>query len=320
MDDNEKSYYSEHVMIAIVTNVFWLAILILTIVFFRTEIRNGLNSLNSVDIAGSHLKLSDRDKAIKSYTALSNIFVDMLSNEDYTKFIDLLSVSHAQQLNKFLRLYLDEVQSENLNRALVKNVAYILYRKGNTVESLDLYKTVLKKISDSPDLREYYGWVLLDANPGEAKGQFDTLIEQYPGQDRFKYDRARASVKLRKFDAAVTDLTSCLDAEYLGDGMRECIDELSKRQPDDGNKLLESHTKLVARTYNRALVGIKSRDFDAAAVDLNVCLDHGYLGDNMREWIDELSKGKPEDGNKLMAKYNKLVASRQRETEVKAEK
>ncbi len=327
MDDNQKPCFNEHVMIAIVTSIFWLVLFGSCILYFGAEIKNALNSLNSVDIAGSHLKLSDRDKAIKSFTTLSNIFVDMLSNEDYTKFIDLLSVSHAQQLNKFLRLYLDEVQAEkvqpeNLNRALVKNVAYILFRKGNTMDSLDLYKTVLnnKKIPDSPDIREYYGWVLLDANPSEAEKQFKTLMEQYPGQDAFTYDRAKAAIKLKKFGDAATYLNSCFNAEYLGDGMRELIDKFSKEMPDEGKELLEKHAKLVAKIYDRAMVNIKARDLEAAAADLNTCLDHGYLRDNMRECIETLTKDTPDGGIKLLAKYNKLVALRQQETEAKEEK
>lgn len=227
MDDNQKSWLSEHVMIAIVTNAFWLVILIACIVLFRPEIKNALNSLNSVDIAGSHLKLSDRELAIKSYTTLSNIFVDRLSDsEHYKEFIGLLSVSNAQQLNKFLGDYVNEVPPEKLNLPLAKNVAYIAYRKGNTLDCLELYKALVNKIPDSPDLRENYGWVLLDTNPREAKAQFDKLIEQYPGQHDFRYDRAKAAIKLKDFDVAVTDLNSCFDTGYYGDDdMRKWIEE-----------------------------------------------------------------------------------------------
>ena len=46
MSNEVKWYSSEHVMISIITNVFWLVILIAGIVFFRTEIYNGPRKLD----------------------------------------------------------------------------------------------------------------------------------------------------------------------------------------------------------------------------------------------------------------------------------
>lgn len=311
MDTNQRSCFTEHAIIAIVSNAFWLVILISCIIFFRQEIRNGLNSLSSVDIAGSHLKLENRERAIRSFATLTNIFVEMLSDGDeHTKFTGMLSVSNAQQLNRFLKDYLNEVQMENWDLTLAKNVAHIAHRKGYILDSVELYKTLLKKNPDSPDLLESYGNVLLSLNPGEAKKQFDELVKKYPGQDSYKYNRAMASLKSGDFDTAVADLKTCLSAEYLGENMRERIKEVTKEKPDDGKNLLEYHTRLVAERYNRAMAGIESGDFDTAVADLNTCLNAEYLGDNMLERIKELSKVKPDDGKKLLEDHNRLVAAR----------
>lgn len=322
MDDNQKSGLSEHVMIAIVSNLFWLVILIACIAFFRTEIKNALNSLNSVDIAGSHIKLSDRELAIRSYTTLSNIFVDRLSDSEvYTEFIALLSVSNAQQLNKFLREYVREVPRENLNLPLVKNVAHIAFRKGNIQDSIEIYKAITDKVPDSPDLRQAYGSVLLVTNPREAKLQFNKLIEEYPGQYDYRYDRAKAAIKLKDFDTAVTDLNSYFDTGECGDSdISKWIDELCKGKPDEGRKVLAIHDNLVATIYDRAMASIKSGDFKGAADDLNTCLDHRYLRDDMRERIETLSKDTSDDGKKLLQKYDKLVALKPLRTEAKGEK
>jgi tetratricopeptide (TPR) repeat protein len=311
MDTNQRSCFTEHAIIAIVSNAFWLVILISCIIFFRQEIKNGLNSLSSIDIAGSHLKLENRERAIRSFTTLTNIFVEMLSDGDeHTKFTGMLSVSNAQQLNRFLKAYLKEVPPENWDLTLVKNVAHIAHRKGYISDSVELYKTLLKKNPDRPDLLADYGNVLLLLNPGEAKKQFEILVEKYPGQDSYKYNRATASLKSGDVDSAVADLKTCLNAGYLGDNMLERIKEVTKKMPDKGKELLEHHTRLVAERYNRALARIESGDFDTAVADLKTCLDAEYLGDNMLERIKELSKVKPDDGKKLLEDHNKLVAAR----------
>jgi hypothetical protein len=55
----------------------------LCIIFFiRNQQRT--NALSSVDIAGSHLKLENREKAIRSFTTLTNT-VEMLSDVENTK-------------------------------------------------------------------------------------------------------------------------------------------------------------------------------------------------------------------------------------------
>jgi Tetratricopeptide repeat len=322
MDDNQKSGLSEHVMIAIVSNLFWLVILIVCIVLFRAEIRNALNSLNSVDIAGSHIKLSDRELAIRSYTTLSNIFVDRLSDSEvYSQFTALLSVSNAQQLNKFLREYVREVPRENLNLALVKNVAHIAFRKGYIPDSIELYKAIIEKVPDSPDLLAAYGDVLLRTNPSKAKAEFDKLIKRYPGQYDFTYGRAKAAIKLDEFDAAATDLNSCFKAGYYGDGgMREWIDQLCKGKAEIGKKVLENHDKLVATIYERAIASIKTGDFKGAADDLNTCLDHRYFRNDTREYIEKLAKDTPGDGKELLQKHDKLVALMPKRTEAKGNK
>jgi tetratricopeptide (TPR) repeat protein len=311
MDANQRSCFTEHAIIAIVSNAFWLVILISCIIFFRQEIKNGLNSLSSIDIAGSHLKLENRERAIRSFTTLTNIFVEMLSDGDeHTKFTGMLSVSNAQQLNRFLKAYLEEVKKENWDLTLVKNVAHIAHRKGYVSDSVELYKTLVDKFPDRPDFLEDYGNVLLSLNPGEAKNQFHELVKKYPGQDSYKYNRAMASLKSGDVEDAVNDLGSCLSAEYLGENMRERIKEVTKKMPDKGKELLERHTRLVAERYNRALARMESGDFDTAVADLNTCLNAEYVGDNMLERIKELSKVRPDDGKKLLEDHNKLIAAR----------
>lgn len=246
MSNNVKWYSSEHVMISIVTNVFWLVILIAGIVVFRTEIRNAVNSLTSIEFPGSRLKLADRAATIRSFTILSNIFVDILSYRgEPDKFAELISVSHAQQLNKFLRLYLNEVKSEDLDRNLVKNAAYIVYLKCDKMDSLELYKAIIAKIPDNPKIIEHYTFVLVSVNPQEAINESNRLINKYPGERGFVFNRAVAEIYLPDLDAAATDFHYCLDHRVPATTYPRFLTELYDRKPDLAQGLREKYNKLV---------------------------------------------------------------------------
>jgi hypothetical protein len=177
-------------------------------------------------------------------------------------------------------------------------------KSGDVDRAVDDLKTCLSAEYLGENMRERIKEVTKE-KPDEGK----KLLEHHTRLVAERYVRAMVSIESGDFDTAVADLNTCLNAEYLGDNMRERIKELSKMKPDDGKKLLEDHNKLIAARYVRAMVSLKSGDFDAAVDDLKTCLNAEYLGNNMRELIADLSRGKPDGGKQLLERYNRLVAS-----------
>ncbi|HTY25946.1 MAG TPA: hypothetical protein VMC85_22650 [Desulfomonilaceae bacterium] len=253
MDTKERFCFSEPVMIALVSNGFWLALLIFSLVFFRAEIRNALNSLSSVNIAGSHLELADRQMALKSSAILSNIFLDMLCTSESKHLTPLLSESEAQQLNKFTIKYVEEVPKEELNLLLVSNIAWIGFRKGTLADSFSIYKSLVCKYPRHPSIHADYGYALLDTNPGEAKNIYDELVKQYPGEPSYRYCRAVAYIKTEppEFDKAVADWTNCLDAGYMDDQMLDDIKPLSINKPSEYSRLKEKYEKFKSERQQK---------------------------------------------------------------------
>ncbi len=120
------------VLLAIITNGFWLTIFFVAIVCFRFEIRALLSSLSSVSIAGNHFELGDKNLTIKSFSTLSNIFLDLLCDSNNTeKLAEVFSEVNAQQLSKFTRKYLIEAPKEEINFALIRNIAWIAGQRGS---------------------------------------------------------------------------------------------------------------------------------------------------------------------------------------------
>ena len=146
------------VILAIISNAFWLTILIVCISFFRSEIRALLGSLSSVSIAGSHFELGDKTLTLKSYTILSNIFLDLLcDSQNAEKLVQVFSEVNTQQLTKFTIKYLLEAPKDEINFPLIRNIAYIAGRRGSLQDSLSLYDFLIEKAPDDRDLRHNRG-------------------------------------------------------------------------------------------------------------------------------------------------------------------
>ncbi|MDD5542669.1 MAG: hypothetical protein PHX83_05800 [Acidobacteriia bacterium] len=195
------------VMLGIASNVFWLAIFLISISLFRTELKALLGSLSSVSVAGSHFELGDKQRTLKSYAILSNIFLDLLCNsENIEKMAGLFSEANAQLLTKFTMKYLIEAPKEDTNFTLIRNIAFIAGQRGRLQDSVSLYQFLIERAPNDMDLRNNMGIVLLATNPREAQRVYGDLMNQNPGVLLYRYNYALTNIALDNFDDGVKDL------------------------------------------------------------------------------------------------------------------
>lgn len=233
---------SDVVVLAIISNAFWLALFFICVGFFRSEIRTILSSLSSVSIAGSHFELGDKALTLKSYAILSNIFLDLLctsSNND--KLVGVFSEVNAQQLGKFAVKYLIEAKKEEINYPLIRNIAYIVGQRGSLQDSLSLYNFLIEKAPDDRDILHNKGLVLLAQNPSEAKKLYENLMLENPGVLVYRYNYALTNILLGTFDEAVKDLVFVIKEGYRDPDMflRSPIKKLARVKPEEYKKLLD---------------------------------------------------------------------------------
>lgn len=230
------------VVLSIISNAFWLVIFLGSLIFFRKEIRALLSSLSSVSVAGSHFELGDKSQTLKSYTILSNIFLDLLSNSlNNENFVSVFSEINAQQLTKFTIKYLAEAPKEDINFLLMRNIAYIAGRRANLKDAISLYQLLIEKAPTDWTLRHNMGILLYDQNPSESRKVFLDLMNENPGVPVYRYTYALCNIELDNFDEGVADLVSVIKAgRYLDADMfiRPAIQKLSKIRPDDYEKVV----------------------------------------------------------------------------------
>ena len=237
------SSINDVVLLAIISNVFWLTIILVCIGFFRSEIKGLLGSLSSVSVAGSHFELGDKKLTLKSFAILSNIFLDLLSNSANTdRLAGLFSEVNAQQLTKFTMKYLLEAPKEELNFTLIRNIAYIAGQRGRLQDSISLYQFLIEKAPNDMDLRNNMGIVLLAKNPSEAKRVYGDLVNESPGISLYRYNYALTNITLDNFNDGVADLERVIrDGYWMIDPEmfnRAAIKKLEKYRPEDYQRLV----------------------------------------------------------------------------------
>ena len=230
------------VVLSIASNVFWLTIVLVVVIFFRSEIKGALGSLSSVSVAGSHFELGDKTQTLKSYTILSNIFLDLLCNSNNNeRLVEVFSEVNAQQLTNFTIKYLKEAPKEDVNFLLMRNIAYIAGRRANLKDALSLYQILIDKAPTDWTLRNNMGIVLYEKNPSEARKVFFDLMNENPGVPLYKYNYALTNIELDNFDEGVSDLLSVIKAGRYSDPdmfVRPAIQKLAKVRPEDYQKVV----------------------------------------------------------------------------------
>jgi len=83
---------------AIINNAFWLVLFIVTVVLFRPQIQALIASIGSFSVAGGVFEFKgDQRATLESYTILTNILIEMLSEGGSANpLMDLISAASAR--------------------------------------------------------------------------------------------------------------------------------------------------------------------------------------------------------------------------------
>src|SRR5437764_5406421 len=200
------------VVLQLITNdIFWLTIFLAAVLIFRRELRAIFGSVGRFKIAGASFELKDKRATLEYYAILSSILIEILSQRDSAeKFVDLLSIRSAQQLVKFSIKYVKEVQQEDTDTELLKNVASIISRWGQTRDAISFYDALLKQKPEDREILNMKGVALLQSNEGEnfskAEDLYNSLIKRYPLEATLWLNRAISKSFLGNFDESLSDL------------------------------------------------------------------------------------------------------------------
>jgi tetratricopeptide (TPR) repeat protein len=196
---------------SLVTNLFWLVLVVLIVASFRQELKNLLNSLGSFKIAGASFELKDSRASIEYYVVLTNIVVEiLLDRESAQAFGGLISGTSVRQLSKFAIKYSKDVPEDVKQVELLKNVAMIIGRRGNIHDALSFLDALLKESPNDLDILNLKANLLTNARSQEnyllAEPIYDRLVKERPNNRVYRFNRALTKVALGKHAEAMVDL------------------------------------------------------------------------------------------------------------------
>jgi tetratricopeptide (TPR) repeat protein len=209
---------SDVVIQNLISDGFWLTLIVLVIVFFRLEIKNLMNSLGSFKVAGASFELKDSRSTIESYVVLTNIMVDILIQRDAAvEFGKLLSDLNVRQLSQFALTYAKEVPDDPKQLALVTNIAWII-RDRDVDTALLFYDAVLKHRPGDRDILNLKAGTLNSSDDPvmilQAETIMDSMVAQRPKSALYRNNRAIIKAKLGKYEESVEDLEHAVDLGY----------------------------------------------------------------------------------------------------------
>jgi tetratricopeptide (TPR) repeat protein len=209
---------NEIVLLQIISSSFWLILVLLIISVFRKQLKAILESLASFEIAGAQFKFSDKKATLESYAILSDVLLDILQTRGWTiQLIPFISDANAQRIADFAIKYTNEVDKDDQNLVLLKNIALILARTGREPAAGKIYDTILEKFPEEMDANILKAlWLSTSRVPDNVRSAeqiYDRFVERYPARGALWFDRALNKTQLKKYDQALSDLKRALDLD-----------------------------------------------------------------------------------------------------------
>src|SRR5215210_1663198 len=207
------------VLLQIISNVFWLILLVLIIVVFRRQLKALLDSLGRFDIAGTHFEFRDEKETLESYAVLSEVLLQILERrESVVPLVPLISDKSARRLATFTVQYAREVPEDDQELEMVLNVALLLGRKERYSDALEIAETRLKKHPNDLDANQQKAlWLLSSRVPAKVRSAdkiLDRLVNLYPNYPSVWFNRALTSSLLGNYDQALSDLKQAIELHY----------------------------------------------------------------------------------------------------------
>src|SRR5829696_7780725 len=200
------------VVLQIISNFFWLILVVLVIGVFRKQLRSLLDSLGTFEFAGVHL-LFPRDKkgSLEQSAILSEVVLQLLEHRDASEqMIPLLSDKSARRLGTFAVRYAQDVPEDNQELEVILNVAMILSRKDRYSDAMQIIEAHLKNHPDDFDANQQKALLLFNtgvpAKVREADKIFDRLVDMYPTRPPVWFNRALTRSLVGNYDQALSNL------------------------------------------------------------------------------------------------------------------
>jgi tetratricopeptide (TPR) repeat protein len=209
----------EGTALAIISNGFWLVLILVVFLLFGRELKTILLSLGAFKVMGASFQLRNKRATLESYAILANILVEILSERGTAEeFYTFVSHDSARQLASFARRYIDEVAAEDRNVELVKNVALLAGRKGNYQSAIAICNELLKHEPEDMDILYVKARMLresgIEENLTAAEGIYDKLMKRHSGHGEYWFSLARAEARLGKFSKSLHSLREAIDLGY----------------------------------------------------------------------------------------------------------
>jgi len=178
----------------------------------------------------------------------------MLSHRDSAQsLIPIISERSAQELAKFAKQYSNEIQAEDQDLVLLKNVANIVYRKGRHKDAIWILDAILQQTPNDYEILNLKGLALYDRRTRsdllEAEKIFDALVVQRPATALIWHNSALIKTHLAKFDEAVSRIEEAIKYEFWKDSpdMLDFDDffPLRENKPDEFERLKNKVKKLL---------------------------------------------------------------------------
>ncbi|MFW5489925.1 MAG: tetratricopeptide repeat protein [Desulfovibrio sp.] len=205
------------VWLQIIQSIFWLLIVIGIIWGFRKELKNLLESLGRVEVAGAAFQFGDKKDTLRSYMLLSGTLVDVLSQTERIEHLaKLLTSVQVEYLGQFALKYTKELPQSEWNEELLKNIAFLLLRFGRYPQAVHICDILLKERPDNLELLNIRGLALMTSRSDgpilQARELFKKLVSRYPELPyiRFNYSLALSlagdiDMSLREMERVIND-------------------------------------------------------------------------------------------------------------------
>jgi tetratricopeptide (TPR) repeat protein len=253
---------SETIWLTITNNTFWITLLLVIILSFRTQIKSVLSSLIRFNVAGASFELKDRKSTLESYAVLTKILLEVLKNRDSSmQILNRISPTSTHQLARFAIKYATEVPEEDRDVDLLKNIAFSLGQQQVIQSAINILDILIKQTPEDGDLYRLKAGVLLEsgvpANIVEAESIWDSLVMKHPRVPVFWYNRSTIKAHLQNYDESLASLEKTIDLGFQikYPHMLDTVEckLLREARPEDFAKL-RSKLAWTLSQQNRALI------------------------------------------------------------------
>lgn len=210
------------VLLQIIQSAFWLSVLGGAVFVFRKELKILLRSLGGFEVAGASFYLKDQKETLESYALLSDILIDLLSKEQRVESMrHLMTPSQIEALGAFALKYTAEVERQDWNEELLKNIAYLLLRFGRYRHAVQIYDALLENRPDHVELINLKALALMTsrlAEPvNEASNLLESLVKRYPEFFHLRFNYALSLSLLGEVEKAYEEMQRVFTDGYRGE-------------------------------------------------------------------------------------------------------